>query len=72
MIEIKCEAGKPIGVSMEGTSNVLIREGVMVVAAIVHELAHGFDREAAEMFLQVVRNVDDAGAFFVQMEAAAE
>ena len=68
MISVKYESGKPAEFSMKGNIEQLVTEGAMVVATIVHGLAHSINDETAESFLKLVRNMDDAGVFFTALK----
>ena len=67
MIQIRFEADDPTIVELEADSaDQLIDEAVCIVGALVHELADVIGDQAAEEFLERVRLMDKAGAFFLE------
>lgn len=67
MIQIRFEADKPTLVELDvNSANQLIDEAVCIVGVLVHELSDVVGDQAVEYFLELVRRMDKAGAFFLE------
>lgn len=68
MIRVRYEANKAATVEMDSDSaDELIEEAVCIVGALVHELSDLIGDQAAEDFLTLVRRMDEAGSFRLEM-----